>query len=132
VPPGRKAKLYIETPTPEAFSGAAPFLERLAAASDVTIQSEPFHLQNCVTAVTSSAKVLIPLGDLVDLAAEKNRLQKEIATAEKLLAGVESKLGNTAFVAKAPQAIVEQQRQTQAKLQAQLSGLIETLNKLST
>jgi len=81
-------------------------------------------------AVVGSLRVMIPLAGLIDLSAEKTRLAKEIARIEGEIKKCESKLGNANFVANAPAAVVEQERQRIADWGVQVSALREQAQKL--
>ena len=81
-------------------------------------------------AVVGSLRVMIPLAGLIDLSAEKTRLAKEIARIEGEIKKCESKLGNANFVANAPAAVVEQERQRIADWSVQVSALREQAQKL--
>jgi valyl-tRNA synthetase len=81
-------------------------------------------------AVVGSLRVLIPLAGLIDLSAEKTRLAKEIARIEGEIKKCEGKLGNANFVANAPAAVVEQERQRIADWSVQVSALREQAQKL--
>jgi valyl-tRNA synthetase len=74
--------------------------------------------------------VLIPLAGLIDLDAEKARLGKEIKRVEGEIAKCNGKLGNATFVANAPAAVVEQERQRLADFTSTLAGLREQLARL--
>ena len=76
-----------------------------------------------VSAVDGGLEVYVVVGGLVDLAAEGQRLVKEIAKAEKELAGVVRTLGNPGFVAKAAAAVIEKKRAQQAELEQRLEQL---------
>jgi len=75
------------------------------------------------TALVGELKLLIPLAGLIDLVAEKARLAKEIARIEAEIGKCETKLGNANFVANAPAAVVEQEKQRIADFGVQLAGL---------
>ena len=81
-------------------------------------------------AVVGSLRVMIPLAGLIDLSAEKTRLAKEIARIESEIKKCEGKLGNANFVANAPAAVVEQERQRIADWSVQVSALREQAQKL--
>ena len=129
VPPSKKAKLYIATKYKEDFTNGAVFMNRLASASEVEIGDE-FEIEGSVSVITESAKIFIPLNELVDFEAEKARLEKELEAAKKDLEFVENKLNNPGFMAKAPEKVVAQQRDAQAKHAAKIAMLQESISKL--
>ena len=129
VPPSRKAKVYIATAYKPAFEHGSVFMQRLASASEVEV-ADSFELDGAVCIVTADAKIYIPMGELVDLAAEKARLNKELAAVEKDLAFVNGKLSNENFVAKAPAAVVEAQREQKTRYEEKIAMLKESIAKL--
>ncbi|MBR7143067.1 MAG: valine--tRNA ligase [Clostridia bacterium] len=129
VPPSRKTQLFIETEEEELFSYGTPFFTKLAGASEVHL-GRSFNLENTVTVVTDKAKILLPLAELVDLQAEKARLEKERANTLAELERVNNKLANEAFVAKAPAALVEGERRRAEGLQEKLAKLDDSLKAL--
>ena len=80
-----------------------------------------------IEVVTHAARVLMPLAELVDFEKELARIAKEKANAEKQLAGIENKLSNQGFIAKAPEAVVNGAREDAAKLRALIEKLEDTL-----
>ncbi len=129
VPPSRKAHVYIETAFAETFEGCAAFFERLASASAVSIGSR-FEVENAALAVTDSAKIYLPMGELVDLQKERERLQKEEENCRKEIVIIQKKLGNESFVAKAPEKVVAAEREKLARAEERLDKILETLQKL--
>jgi valyl-tRNA synthetase len=123
VPPSRKAKLYIRSD--HVLDGA--FFVRLAGASEVHFVDGDYDREGAVQIVSTGCKIWIPLGDLVDLIAEKARLEKELAGVEKQLAGVQAKLGNETFTARAPAAIIEGARENARALTEKRDALRESL-----
>ncbi|GAA0714451.1 valine--tRNA ligase [Dokdonella soli] len=81
-------------------------------------------------AIVGELKLLIPLAGLIDVGAEKQRLEKEIKRVEGEIAKCNAKLGKESFVASAPPAIVEQEKQRLADFTALLAALREQLDKL--
>lgn len=130
VPPSKKAHVYIETADEETFRGAAVFFQRLAYASDVTVGTS-FEIPGSVLIVADNARLYIPMGELVDLEAEKTRLHKELENTQKQLAGVQAKLNNEQFVSKAPAPIVQNQRDTAAKLKEKIQMLEQSLAEMN-
>ena len=134
VPPSKKAALYILTSKPQVYTEGEGFIQRLAYADTVTLLSaEPENLDGMVTITTADAKLYIPMGQLVDVAKELERIAKELADARKFLASVEGKLANEKFVSRAPEAVVEAERQKAQKtrdLIAQLEQSEASMKKL--
>ena len=134
VPPSKKAALYILTTKPEAFAEGEGFIQRLAYADEVTMLSkEPENIDGMVCCTTADAKLYIPMGQLVDVAKELERIEKELEKAQKNLAGIMGKLNNENFTARAPEAVVAAEREKAAKAEAliqQLKQSEEALKKL--
>ena len=130
VPPSKKAHVYIETADEETFRGAAVFFQRLAYASEVSLGSS-FEIPGAVLIVADSARLYIPMGELVDLEAERARLQKELENTQKQLAGVQAKLNNEQFISKEPTHIVQNQRDTAEKLREKIQMLEQSLAEMN-
>ncbi len=130
IPPSKKSKVYVETAFADVFAVGSEFIKRLAYASDVEIADAFGDLGNTVTIVTNDAKIYIPLGDLVDFEAEAKRLQKELSAAEEKLAFINKKLDNPGFVNKAPEKVVQQNRDEAAKLTEKIANLRSSLENL--
>ncbi|MBN8481861.1 MAG: valine--tRNA ligase [Xanthomonadales bacterium] len=81
-------------------------------------------------AIVGSLRVLIPLAGLIDLDAEKQRLEREIRRIEGEIGKCNGKLGNATFVANAPAAVVEQERQRLADFNGMLAALKEQTVRL--
>ena len=130
VPPSRKAKVYVATKFADTFKNGSAFIERLASASGVEV-ADNFDIDGAVTVVTADAKIYIPMDELVDKAAELERLGKELAAVEKRLAQSEGKLNNQGFVSKAPAAVIEKVKGQAAKERekiALIKAAIDALN----
>ncbi|MBQ1616830.1 MAG: valine--tRNA ligase, partial [Ruminococcus sp.] len=69
--------------------------------------TEIFEIDGAVTVVTEAAKLYIPMNELVDMEAERKRLNKELEQTEKMLKQDEGKLSNPGFMGKAPAAVIE-------------------------
>lgn len=130
IPPSRKAAVFVETEDADTFHYGAEFIKRLAYASEVTVAGCFDDLGNVVTVITDSAKIFIPMGELVDFEAERKRLEKELAAAQDKLDFINKKLSNPGFVNKAPEKVVTQNREDAAKLQEKIAGLKDSLNSI--
>ena len=134
VPPSKKAALYVLTGKPQVFKEGEGFLQRLAYADSVEIlDNEPDNLEGMVTITTADAKLYIPMGQLVDVEKELERIRKELDKARNNLAVIQAKLSNEKFTARAPEAVVNAEREKAEKardLIAQLEQSEAALNKL--
>ena len=131
VPPSRKAHLIIATEKAPIFENGRAFLMKLAYAGEVTVSSgAPAELEGMVSVVTGDAKMFMPMADLVDLAKERERITKELEKAQKEYDGQIAKLSNESFLAKAPEKVVEAEKDRTAKAKALIENLTESLKKL--
>lgn len=127
VPPSRKAKILIVTQTPDIYAGGRDFIMRLAYASEVEVQAQsPEDLKGMVTVATHNATLYLPLAELVDIRQELERIAKEKTKAEENLARIEKKLQNESFVSKAPEAVVNAEREKADKARALIAKLGES------
>jgi len=118
-------------------SGLASILETeidrvraLAGWGELAVGSTNGHGGAHARLVVPGAVIHVPLAGLLDLDAERARLSKEIALLEKDADGVRRKLENKEFVAKAPEEVVEQQRERLAETERSTERLREALRDL--
>ncbi len=130
IPPSRKAAVYVETQDTDTFNYGAEFIKRLAYAGDVTVAESFDNLGNVVTIVTESAKIYIPMGELVDFEAERKRLEKDLAAARDKLDFINKKISNPGFVNKAPENVVNKNREDAAKLEEKITSIKASLDSL--
>ena len=132
VPPSRKAHLMIVTREQDAFDAGRSYIMKLAYANDISVlDAVPVDADRMVSAVTDNARMFMPMADLVDLEKERARLEKELANAAKQLQAQIGKLSNQNFVTRAPEAVVNAEREKQAKLEALIENLKLNLSHLS-
>lgn len=134
VPPSRKAKIvFVASGTEEqgVLEEGKGFFERLAGASEVTVQSGKEGIPaDAVASIIAGAEIFIPLEDLIDIEKEIERLEKEKTNLQKELDRVNSKLNNEGFVAKAPAKVIEEERAKKSKYQEMYDKVMERLNAL--
>ena len=137
VPPSRKAKLIVCALDQDTYRAGAKYLTRLASASEVEVRGiagagsdEEESAEGMVTVTTPSARVLMPMAELVDLDAERARIEKELEKAHKQLEAQEKKLANESFVSRAPEAVVNAERERAEKAKALIANLEASLAKL--
>jgi valyl-tRNA synthetase len=129
VVPSRKTKLYMVTKDVDVFGAAEGFFRKLAGASEVLFP-ESYEDEGSVSIVTDAVTVYIPLADMIDFEKEKARLSKELEKTEGEIKRLSGKLSNEGFLAKAPEAVVAQEKEKLAKYEATKESLLAELKKL--
>ncbi|MEG2073272.1 MAG: class I tRNA ligase family protein, partial [Angelakisella sp.] len=129
IPPSKKAHVYIETSEQKVFEDGAPFMLRLASASEVEVGTA-FAVEGAVQVITSAARALIPMSELIDREKELARLGKERAKCESDIAFIRQKLDNAGFVAKAPARLVEEYNAKVAEHTDRLAKIDESIKAL--
>ena len=131
VPPSRKSRLIIVTYKAKAFNDGEKFICKLAYASGIEVRAElPESTDGMVSVITDNARMFMPMAELVDLEKERTRMEKELANAKKQLDGQIAKLANENFVSRAPEKVVNVEREKKAKLEALIENLEESLKNL--
>ncbi len=131
VPPSRKSHLIIVTDKGNAFTDGEKFICKLAYASGIEVKTElPESVDGMVSVITDNARMFMPMAELVDLEKERARMEKELANARKQLDGQNAKLANENFVSRAPEKVVNAEREKKAKLEALIDNLEESLKNL--
>jgi valyl-tRNA synthetase len=124
------ASVRCTTAVAEDLRSLSAFVTQLGGVGTLTIGPDAGKLPQSSGEVTQDFELYVSLAGLIDVAAEKKRLEKEIAEKKKSLAGTQSKLGNAGFVAKAPPEVVAQQREQVVELGKQIAALEANLAML--
>jgi valyl-tRNA synthetase len=114
----------------ELAAATAELFKRLATIDTVSWLAADADPPPNALALVGGLKVMIPLAGLIDLAAERTRLEKEIFRKEQEVQRIAVKLGNASFVEKAPSAVVAKERQKQQAAEAALVTLRDQLASL--
>ena len=130
VPPSKKVTMYVETAETELFKSCAAFFEKLAGAGELHVSEKADAADSMVTVVTASARVFMPMGELVDTEKELARLEKEKKAAEKDIAFLSGKLSNQGFLSKAPAQQIENERAKLAKAEEKMAKINESIAAL--
>ncbi|MCI8406435.1 MAG: valine--tRNA ligase [Oscillospiraceae bacterium] len=128
VPPSRKAAVYVDTQYEEIFRASAAFFQRLASASELRLTHEP--VEGAVQVATQSARIFLPMEELIDKQKELERLNREKAGCEKEIALLSGKLSNEKFVSRAPEAVVNNEREKLRRAQELLQKLTDSIAAL--
>lgn len=120
-----------ETGDRERLEANRLFLSKLAKLESVTWLDDPAQAPLSATQLVGEMEVLVPMADLIDKDAELSRLAREIDKQDKLIVGIEKKLGNESFTAKAPEAVVEKERGKLKEYLAARQVLVEQRSKIA-
>ena len=134
VPANKRVNMTISTQRQNVFTAGIPFFGRLAGAEGVTVSDTvdegAMEREGMVEVVTHAARIFIPLAELVDFEKELARIAKEKENCLKQIAMFEGKLSNESFVSRAPEKVVNDQREKLAKAKALLEQLEESEKRL--
>ncbi len=107
-------------------------LIKLARLESITWLESGTETPESATALVDDMQILIPMAGLIDIDAERERLNREIASNQGFVIKLEAKLANDNFVSRAPEQVVAHERQKLLETQNKLKSLTEQLEKLST
>jgi valyl-tRNA synthetase len=134
VEPARFVEAYViaEGDSRRAVDGSRDLVEALARARPLHIVSQPSEAPHeaVATAVLEGAQVVLPMAGLFDLESERQRLGKLLAASQAEAERLEGRLANAQFLAKAPAAVVQREKDKLAAAQAQSAGLRQRLQEL--
>jgi len=108
-----------------------PFIERFCNPSILTISTDVEIPEEVITTAVTGGSVILPLEGLIDMEKEIARLEKELEKWQKELERVDKKLSNEKFVAKAPEKIINEEKEKQALYTEKYNSVQERLNQLN-
>ena len=129
VPPSKKAKMFVITNYENTFRNTEKILLKLASASEVVI-TDSYDADDAVMIATEAGSIYIPLSEVIDFEKERARLTAEMQKNDGEIERIEKKLSNEGFVAKAPEKVIEGERQKLKKYLEVRASLAEALKKL--
>ena len=132
VPPKARIALVLTGHTPEAagrLERNAPLIHRLAGLSGSSVSDRA--PSGSITLALEDCAVNLQVAGVIDIAAERARLEKSLGKARKDADGLERKLGNQNFLAKAPEEVVEEQRERLATARSEAAKLEVALTRLA-
>ncbi len=132
-PPAKKVKVFLSTQNRRMISANAGAISKLAGASEIDFVESGAEIgEKTLSQVTEGCTVFVPLGELVDLAKEKERLTKELERVMGEISRADGKLQNRGFIEKAPKNLVDAERakrdkfiEMKEKIEAQIRDLDE-------
>jgi len=133
VPPSKEIELLVN------FADAAKeailqkyqgYFQRLARVTRIAAVKGGSKPKHAAGAVVEGGEIYIPLEGLIDLGAERERIQKELTRVSGMVEGIEGKLGNESFVSKAPKEVVAKERDKLAQFRETIAKLRKNLDQL--
>ncbi|HHX49443.1 MAG TPA: valine--tRNA ligase [Clostridiales bacterium] len=129
--PSKKIQLYIQTDKKDLIETNSVYIEKLAGCKGISFVNSSYELnEKFATIVTSIVQIYIPLGDLIDVKKELERLNVEIEKLNKEIKRGNSMLSNQGFVSKAPKHLVEEERKKLAANKDKLERLSARIKEL--
>jgi valyl-tRNA synthetase len=121
IPPSKNIEVFIRGNS--LSENQLVYIKRLGKIENISVGIDIEKPKASASAVVKETGIFIPLGGLIDLDVERNRLQKDIVRLEGSLQGVSKKLANENFVKNAPSDVVEKERQKKSDWEEKLSKL---------
>ncbi|MFN5716885.1 MAG: valine--tRNA ligase, partial [Bradyrhizobium sp.] len=131
IPPSTLTPLVIVTNSDETRDRARRWndtIKRLARLSEISFaDAAP---EGAMQLLVRGEVVALPLKGVIDLAAERARLEKELGKADADIKRVDAKLSNEKFVANAPEELVEEEKEKRAAAQERRAKILEAIERL--
>ena len=132
VPLGKKAPAIISANSAYAYAlleETKAYISNLATVDELTLtEALAEKPSQAATAVVSGIEIYLPLKGLIDMDKEIARLEKEVEKTNQEIARIQGKLSNEGFIAKAPAAVIDKEKEKLAQYQANAATLLERLN----
>jgi valyl-tRNA synthetase len=126
--PSKKVDLFLLTDEKKVIQNSILYIQKLANVGEINfVNSKEEVSQKSISAVLDKCEIFIPLGELVDKDKELARLNGELSKIESEIARAHSKLANSGFLAKAPKALVDSERE---KLDKYIDMRTKVLNSI--
>ena len=135
IPPSKEIRVLMRPPSGIKELNFGPydkFLKKLGRVAEIEISSEAHPPKLAASAVVQGAELFVPLEGLVDVDAERKRLEKEIQRLEQLISTTGGKLNNRGFVERAPKDVVAREKEKLEDFKSSLLKLQKSLERLTT
>jgi valyl-tRNA synthetase len=134
IPAGKTAEILIaggDGQDPAIITQHESYFEHLARTRAVKYDRHLARPKHAASAVVKDFEIYLPLADLIDVNVERNRLEKERQRLEKLLDDLNRRLYSQDFMAKAPQQVVERERQKKTDFETSLKKIVANMEQLA-
>ncbi|NTW71967.1 MAG: valine--tRNA ligase [Eubacteriaceae bacterium] len=132
VPPSKKISMYVipfGADKHDIIAENEKYIMNLTNATTMKFIEKTDIPENTTGGIIDGAEIIIPLDELIDKAKEVERLNKEKANLQKEIDRVNAKLSNQGFVGKAPQKVIDEEKEKKAKYEAMFNNVVEMLRK---
>ncbi len=134
VPPSREIGLllhFADHQKEEVIRKYKSYFQRLARVTSISPLGNTHKPKHAASVVVEGGEIFIPLEGVIDLSAERDRIQKELTRVKGMAESTKKKLDNASFVAKAPADVVEREREKLASFHATVRTLEQNLERIS-
>ena len=134
VPPSAKLTMLVKDADPDQtrrLETHGELITRLARLGAVEAAGDELP-EGSVQTVVDGTTIILPLGEVIDIAKERERLAKEVAKLDGEIGKIEKKLGNENFTSRAPAEVVAEQRERRTEFEHSRTKLTEALDRLAT
>lgn len=132
--PSKKARIIFvtkESDLKDILESSVSYFTALASASEIEVREDKEGIgEDAMSAIVDKCEIFLPLEELVDLDKEIERLEKEQKKLEGELKRVKGKLSNEGFTKKAPQSVIDEEKEKQEKYQSMMDKVCERLENL--
>lgn len=131
VPPSKKVKLYIVPLADKSiFENTIVYIQKLAYASEIELTEKKNISGSNISIVLSHSEVYISSKELIDTEKELNRLAAELENAKNEFKRAQGKLSNKGFTDKAPQTLIQQEQEKEAKFSKLIKQIEDRINEI--
>ena len=133
IPSVKKVPFFVkpaDEASKEILSADLAALRTLLGASEITVDENYAPAGASPSGVSDLGAIFMPLEGIVDIEEEKAKLNKQKAELEKAIGGTKGKLSNENFVSRAPEAVVNKEKEKLAEYEEKLVRVIDLLNSL--
>lgn len=133
IPPKQELDVVVRTDakTATTIEAAAGFMRKIAAVKELQVGTDVTKPPQALSAVGKGYEIYLPVAGLLDIEKEKKRLSHEVQRITKIVAGLQAKLNNQDFVAKAPEEVLAQSKEQLMNMEQQLKTVSTNLASLS-
>jgi valyl-tRNA synthetase len=131
--PGKSLDILVRNATQEdgrRFTSNTAYLRKLARIESITMLSDDDDVPPSLSALYGNLEILVPMAGVVDVGAERARLEKELQKQNGELSRIQGKLSNASFIDRAPEAVVSNERQKQQAAEDAVQAITSQLQRL--